>query len=133
MEKPKIGHPCNGCGICCRAQVCMNGAYVLGLVRHLGDTMPVPCPAMVIDDDGRVQCGIVLNPKKYIEGSKYPADVLSRNFAFLIGAGRGCDELGEEEDYEEEEKLAKLEETLTSDDEFKRKARIAVKVVHGIK
>ncbi len=39
MEKPKIGEPCNGCGICCRTRVCYNGAYIQRLVKELGETV----------------------------------------------------------------------------------------------
>ena len=133
MNKPKIGQPCNGCGKCCRIQVCRNGAYALRLVRNIGDTVEGPCPAMIENEDGSVSCGIVINPKKYIKGNKYPADVLSRNFAKLIGAEMGCDELCDEEDEEEERKLDEMEQKLSTDEEFIRKVKVALKVVHGIK
>ena len=45
LDKPKVGQPCNGCGLCCQIQVCRNGAYILGLVDELGgnSTRPLPC------------------------------------------------------------------------------------------
>ena len=57
VPKPDLFQPCNGCGLCCMAQVCLNGAYVLKLVDRLGDTVPGPCPAIVFVN-GKVLCDI---------------------------------------------------------------------------
>lgn len=43
IEKPKFGAPCNGCGFCCRNEVCGLGKAVLG------DDTPAPCPLMRFD------------------------------------------------------------------------------------
>jgi hypothetical protein len=130
MKKPLIGETCNGCGICCMSQPCRNGAYVLGLVTHLGETVSGRCPALVQGGDGAYRCGIVLNPPKYIKKSKYPAAVLSRNFAFLIGAGNGCDELLDNDTPEQEVALEKKIATLQQDAEWLRRAKIAINVIH---
>ncbi|MDR1553357.1 MAG: hypothetical protein LBS69_07845 [Prevotellaceae bacterium] len=131
MNKPKIGEPCNGCGICCLTQVCRNGAYLLKLVNELGEFVSGRCPALV-QRDGRFFCDIILNPKKYIKQSKYPAAVLSRNFGILTGAGTGCDELLENDSEEEEMKLAAIVDRYKSDKELQRKAKIALKVIHNL-
>ena len=132
IEKPKIGEACNGCGVCCKIQVCMNGAFVQGLVRKLGETVKGPCPALVAKMDGTFSCGIIENPNRFIKGSKYPAAVLSKHFAFVIGAGTGCDELGEEQNEAEEMKLDKMIEQTKNDPEWRRRAQLAIKVIHGL-
>jgi hypothetical protein len=132
IEKPKIGEPCNGCGICCMNQVCMNGSYVLKLVRNLGEYAPGPCPAIVRRHDGTIACGIVLNPNKYIKKSEYPAKVLSKYFAFLIGSGSGCDEILTGDTPEENLKLDEMIEKMRNDAGSIEKAKTAVRIIHGI-
>lgn len=130
--KPKIGHPCNGCGLCCKMRVCYNGAFVQGLVKELGQTVDGPCPALTKRVDGSYACGIVLNPKKYLKHRPYPADVLSRNFANLIGAGTGCDDLGHGDiDPSEEEAMNKMIEQTKNDPDWVKKTKIALKVIYG--
>lgn len=132
MEKPKIGQPCNGCGICCMKQVCRNGAYVLGLVGVFGETTHGPCPAIKKTPSGGVVCDIVLNPKKYIKGGGYTAAALSRNFATLIGAGTGCDELLDDDTQEEESKLCEVINEIKNNPEKMDKLHRAVRVIHGL-
>lgn len=131
ITKPKIGEPCNHCGLCCLSQVCRNGAFVLGLVHRLGDTVDGPCPAVVKNPDGTYYCGIVLNPNKYIKNKTYPAKVKASSFAFLIGANTGCDELLEDDAPEEERKLDSLAEKLPQDSEWRKKAERAMRIIHG--
>lgn len=130
--KPKIGEPCNNCGICCMTQPCMNGAYALGLVKTLGEHAYGRCPALTETSPGKFVCGIILNPKKYIKNSKYPADVLSRNFKILIGSGNGCDELLDDDSESEEDNLSEMLDRIQSHPDFERKVKIAIKVIHGI-
>lgn len=132
LEKPKIGHACNGCGLCCRIQICRNGAFVQGLVRKLGDTVPGPCPALVANANGTFACGIVLDPKKYIRKSKYRPEVLAREFSKLIGAGTGCDEIGYDDDPEEEKKLDELYDRAVNDPEKMAQIKNAMRIIHGI-
>lgn len=132
MKKPKIGELCNGCGLCCRSRVCANGSYTLGLVRELGETADGPCPAIVVDDNGAVQCGIIINPKKYIKDNKYSAEVLSRNFAKAVGAGIGCDELGDNPTEEDEKDLDDLIRRVESSSDFERKMKVVVKVLYNL-
>lgn len=132
LPKPKIGDPCNGCGLCCMISVCRNGAYVQGLVKTLGDTVKGPCPALVNNHDGSYSCGIVLNPKRYIRKSKYREEVLSREFAKLIGAGSGCDEIGYDEDPEEDEKLEEMYYSTLNDKASMAELKNAIRIIHGI-
>lgn len=96
LEKPAIGLPCNGCGLCCRIQVCSAGSYLLGLVQTLGDRATGPCPALVQDGDRQV-CGLMRRPTHYLKARRGPT-VLREAVAVLIGAGAGCDEAGDEPD-----------------------------------
>lgn len=132
LNKPNIGEPCNGCGLCCSLQVCKNGAFALKLVKNLGDTAPGPCPALVDNKNGTFSCGIVINPKKYIKNSKYPEAVLKKNFATLIGSGYGCDELETDAPNSEIDKLNDLCQSLLENPTFKKNTKIALKVIHGI-
>lgn len=132
LEKPKIGLPCNNCGLCCQIQVCRNGAFILNLVENLGDTVPGPCPALVSKSDGTFRCGVVENPNKYIKNRPYPAKVLSKHFANLIGSGLGCDELGYDEDPDEDLKLRNMLEVCSQDEEFVKRMKMSLRVVHGI-
>jgi hypothetical protein len=132
LEKPKIGEPCNGCGLCCQLQVCRNGAYAMQLVNTLGETVAGPCKALVSRADGSFGCGIVMYPNKYIKGSKYPAKVLQKHFSVLIGAGSGCDELLENDTEEEAEKLDAIIANCMDDPEYVKKAKAALIIVHGI-
>ena len=50
--KPAFGLPCNGCGLCCAAQVCAVGQIVFGL------NVKGPCPALKFYGD-RTACGLV--------------------------------------------------------------------------
>ncbi len=132
MEKPKIGAPCNGCGLCCQNQICFNGAYVLQLVAELGETVQQPCPALMPISGGKHGCGIILHPNKYIKNSKYPAAVLSKHFAQLVGAGTGCDELLNDDNPAEVEKLTQWVESIRNNPEWIKKTQLALKVIHGI-
>jgi len=132
MKKQNIGEPCNGCGTCCNAQVCMNGAYVIGLVKNLGDTVSGACPAIVRSPNGNIRCGILLNPNKYIKKSKYPAKILSKYFGHLIGAGAGCDELYENDTPEEINKLQKILDEKMNDRQWRKKTETALRIIHGI-
>lgn len=131
IDKPKIGEPCNGCGLCCRIQVCRNGAYLQGLVRTLGDTVAGPCPALTTKEDGTQACGIVLNAKKYIRKSKYREDVLRRSFMVLIGAGDGCDEPGEDPTPEEDAALDAHIEKIKNEPGFLKKVTEAMRIIHN--
>lgn len=75
LDKPRKGDACNGCGLCCRMQVCL-----VGQMRHGPDT-PAPCPSLV-ESHGRTWCGVVIMEPAIGEG---------RTIASALGIGRGCD------------------------------------------
>ncbi len=91
ISKPAVGAPCNGCGICCRAQVCSLGSMTLRLVREYGDRAPGPCPAIRSRPDGSIRCGLIERPRDYAWGRASVHD-LRAAAALLIGSGSGCDE-----------------------------------------
>ena len=82
LRKPRLGSPCNGCGLCCAAQICGIGEqYFPGALA--------PCPALTLTD-GRFQCGLVLHPSKLF-ALRFDADeILTPMFAKAIGSGQGC-------------------------------------------
>ena len=110
LEKPAIGDPCNGCGLCCQMQVCSTGSYVLGLVDNYGDRARGPCPALLPKGDG-FTCGLVARPKDYVDSPR-GVTVLRNAAMLLIGAGIGCDEAGDEPDETALPKLDRLQETF---------------------
>jgi hypothetical protein len=94
LEKPPVGAQCNGCGLCCRAEVCSVGSFTMGLVGNYGERAPGPCPAMVDQPDGSVSCGMVARPREY-SPSIGGAHELREAIKIMIGAGSGCDEPGD--------------------------------------
>lgn len=77
LLKPKFGSPCNGCGKCCREEVCRIGIEVFG------QDQKAPCPALV-DDGTRYYCGFVITE----ENSPLRANPL---IAISLAIGKGCD------------------------------------------
>ena len=74
--KPKFGSPCNGCGFCCKVEVCKIG------VQAFGEDQQAPCPALV-DDGKRYFCAFVLAEEKS-ELRHTP------HIANALGIGKGC-------------------------------------------
>ena len=79
-EKPARGAPCNGCGLCCAAEVCK-----IGLEAGLRAT--APCEAMRFDGE-RFRCMVVETERRMNGG--FPALVSLR-----LGIGIGCDSDGD--------------------------------------
>lgn len=96
-DKPAIGEPCNGCGLCCRLEVCSVGSFALGLVPEYGQRAPGPCPALTQDGEGWT-CGVMKRPTDWLPGHSRGPTVIRQAWAVLIGAGIGCDEAGDEPD-----------------------------------
>jgi hypothetical protein len=84
--KPKLGHPCNGCGLCCAAETCPVGRVIF--LRKAG-----PCPALVWDQSSsRYWCGMVSAPDRYLTWlPKSWAKSASPLFARWISADMACD------------------------------------------
>ena len=74
-EKPRFGQPCNGCGLCCAAEVCKIGLSVLG------EDAKAPCELMLFDE-GRFWCKLVL-----VENLAGMEPVIAE----ALAAGKGCD------------------------------------------
>ena len=75
LDKPKFGSPCNGCGLCCKTEVCGIGK------EFYGSQQQAPCPSLMFEN-GRYWCGFVL------------AEDLTRSASLIgnaLGIGKGCD------------------------------------------
>lgn len=75
LQKPKEGLPCNGCGVCCREQVCELALQVLS-------TVEAPCPFLEVHE-GRFWCGVILFAARKDEA-------FGAHMAFRLGIGSGC-------------------------------------------
>jgi hypothetical protein len=94
LDKPPIGAPCNGCGLCCLMEVCSSGAVMLGFTSQWGERVPGPCPALV-EDGEKLVCGILQRPEHYVRPGRGPK-ALRDAMSLLLGVGLGCDVLGDE-------------------------------------
>ncbi|QXN71181.1 hypothetical protein RCDURKIN_125 [Rhodobacter phage RcDurkin] len=83
IDKPPYGSPCNGCGHCCRAEVCPVGAMLFEQEDN--------CPALTLMDNKYV-CGLVAAPAAFFPHVD-PSDAhkVSAAVSYLLGAGLGCD------------------------------------------
>lgn len=81
IPKPRLGAPCNGCGLCCAAEVCGIGRLIYG------EDCAAPCPALVLQG-GQFRCEVVL-----VEA----ASPLPKRASEALGIGRGCDSSAGEE------------------------------------
>ena len=92
-DKPLIGAPCNGCGVCCAAAPCPVSALVLKHRQHA-------CPALMwIDSEQHYRCGIMIAPSRFIP---WLPQRFERGFTYLarrwLALGIGCDSNVEMED-----------------------------------
>jgi hypothetical protein len=74
IQKPEYGEPCNGCGFCCKEEICAIGKEVL-------KTEAAPCPVLELRD-GIYRCGLLALAAN------------AEHACFLIwrlGIGMGCD------------------------------------------
>jgi len=82
MDKPKFKDPCNGCGLCCRLELCEEAErYFPGA--------PLPCPALEFED-GRTWCGLIRNPSRHLMFNFNADKVLTPLFSKVIPIGQGC-------------------------------------------
>ncbi|MEA8593044.1 hypothetical protein PZT57_30825 [Pseudomonas aeruginosa] len=121
LDKPALGSPCNGCGVCCIAQVCDLGVA-------LGDDQN--CKALLQRSDGTFSCGLVEDPYRFIpevdlskwltldqmSGGAAGEQALKSLYAEMLGAGRGCDSDDEalQECIEEAQRFCQLPLSLHS-------------------
>ncbi len=85
-EKPAYGTSCNGCGVCCAAELCPVARVYLLQLKGV-------CRALLWQEETRrYVCGMVVFPDHYL--SLMPLrwrESTGRFFASRIAAGTGCD------------------------------------------
>ena len=134
LEKPKIGEPCNGCGLCCKLSICYTGSFLLGFHSEFGqERIYKECPALLQKNDGRFTCGLLENPLKFLKKSKYRTEVLKKYIAISIGAGAGCDEILEDDTPEEAKKLDKMIAEKMQDEDYKNLRLKALEMLYKFK
>jgi len=85
-DKPDLGQPCNGCGVCCAAAPCPVSLALL----------PQAQPACIALQWNQTQqryfCGMVVAPNNYLKWLPTRLNALaSRIFKRWIAAGQACD------------------------------------------
>jgi len=87
-RKAPHGAPCTSCGLCCMISLCQLARRVLRMPET-----PGPCPALVLDDEGKSSCGMVVDPARFAPEAVrlHGAPAMSRAAAHLINSGNGCD------------------------------------------
>lgn len=96
-EKSPFRSPCNGCGLCCRVQLCE-------LADQLFPGASAPCPALEWED-GRAWCGMLRHPSRHLSAAFNGDKILIPLFEQAIGIGQGCGM----EDEDAAEVLAEME------------------------
>jgi hypothetical protein len=93
LHKPPHGQPCNGCGQCCMAQLCPLAVGVFG------EPWDRTCPALEPDGES-FACGLVRHPMVYAMGLTllHGVETMRTAATQLIGSGRGCDAVLEDEE-----------------------------------
>lgn len=101
IPKPPHGSPCNGCGYCCKDQLCVMASSLLN--KPLRQFNPGPCPFLE-QKESRFVCGLVVNPAKHAPFvvAQVGAEKASEHAVALIGGGIGCDAQQEGEPYSPE-------------------------------
>jgi hypothetical protein len=84
--KPRLGQPCNGCGVCCASEPCPIGVLVTR--RRHGRCAALEWHA----DAGLYRCGIVTRPAAYLPRAlRWTAPAMTRVALRVIASGSGCD------------------------------------------
>lgn len=93
-KKPPHGEPCNGCGECCKAELCPLGYGVFGHVRG-------PCPALEPAPGETFACGLVLHPEvhRLANTLEHGRETMVATAKMLIGTAVGCDACVADEPY----------------------------------
>lgn len=74
-QKPKLGMPCNGCGLCCAVELC-------GIAEMAFPGASAPCPALKISPDRKnTYCEIIATEKNF------RMQPMIQN---ILGVGHGC-------------------------------------------
>lgn len=80
--KPKFGEPCNGCGLCCKTELCDVAEYFFAGAS-------APCPALEFED-GRTWCGLVRHPSRHLSMNFNGDEVLIPMILKTLPIGQGC-------------------------------------------
>jgi hypothetical protein len=85
-DKPEVGAPCNGCGVCCLVAPCPVSALLL---KHRENA----CPALMwLDAESKYRCGMLIAPASNL---RWLPGWLNRPFAFFVrrwlAIDIGCD------------------------------------------
>lgn len=81
-QKPKFRETCNGCGLCCAAQLC-------DLAEMAFPGASAPCPALEWED-GRAWCGMIRHPSRHLSLNYSGADpMMGQLFAQGIALNQG--------------------------------------------
>jgi hypothetical protein len=81
-EKPAMGKLCNGCGVCCAAELCQ-------LAKEIFPLASAPCPALEFEN-GRFWCGVARSASKYTGTPATMDGEIGETVLSLLGAGCGC-------------------------------------------
>jgi len=85
-EKPALGKPCNGCGVCCAAEPCPVSLALLWPHSR-------PCRALEWGEvEKRYFCGMVIRPANYLHWlPAFANPFLIKIFKRWIAADQKCD------------------------------------------
>ena len=85
-NKPAVGAPCNGCGVCCAVSPCPLSRALLGHRQGA-------CPALLWQEDRhRYVCGLAVAPAAHLRWLPRWLVPAARRLALRwIAASRGCD------------------------------------------
>jgi hypothetical protein len=73
IKKPYFGDPCNGCGFCCKNEVCELG-------KQFKNNNIAPCKLLIFNGE-KYRCKLILMEKK---------TKLEPLLARALGIGKGC-------------------------------------------
>lgn len=83
LAKPRFRDPCNGCGLCCRLELCQ-------VAEQVFPGASAPCPALEWEG-GRAWCGMVQHPSRHMSLNYAGADEIVRPlFMKGIAVDQGC-------------------------------------------
>ena len=93
LPKPRYGAPCNGCGLCCKLEICGVGETALAALGvHDGAMAGPPC-VFLVELDGLRRCKLVLTEAKHLDSLPSAEPRIANS----LGIGRGCSMPDEEE------------------------------------
>lgn len=82
LEKPKFKEPCNGCGLCCRLELC-------DIAEEYFPGASAPCPALEFDGV-RMWCGLIMHPSRHLKLNFNIDEDIAPLFFRMIPINQGC-------------------------------------------